>query len=82
MLRLLHSIIFIFLLFTLACGPKEGAQTPDSGAFTVTLLVDDLVPAQSKTWNWDCNIQTGNNCEWRHVINNSPTHTFTIEPWV
>ena len=41
----------------------------------VTGISPDNTPRRSKTWNWNCTNNSGT-CTYRHVVNQSSTHTF------
>ena len=41
-------------------------------------LINDFSITNSKTWMWGCRFA---DCQYRHVINSSPTHSFVSEPF-
>ena len=47
--------------------------------FEVTGLASDTVPTQNKTWSWGCS--DDGPCQYRSVVNENPTHTFSSEPY-
>ena len=53
------------------------AAVLDNSAPSVTGLSDDTTPTRSFTWTWSCSDAT--ECTYRHIINQSSTHTFNSE---
>lgn len=49
-----------------------------TASLAVTGLANDLTPAQFKAWSWNCDNPA---CTFRYLINTTPTHVFTIEPY-
>ncbi|MDA8791639.1 hypothetical protein N9N67_00265 [Bacteriovoracaceae bacterium] len=58
--------------------PDTSGITVNAVVVLVTGLSNDTNPSQAKTWTWGCDAGT---CTYRYVINTSPTHSFTTEPY-